>query len=278
MPFAGTHLFLGSDYGGNHKSSSYNTYGFLIVNGKPSRWLSIQRSIRTRYLENARRMSFKQLGDRQRQEALIPFLQAADTLDGHLVVFVVHKSVRLHPSKKEDIHKWRQLLSLSAKWNHRSFEEAFRKAHFFALLVSQWSQPFMDVTWISDQDEFVGNDERLDDAQNLAAKLSTLYLPHTLRVFAMNTTKVDGPGREFEDLVAIPDLAVGMLSELSSSLAKGSAWEELNGRTLLEENDIQLKSEVIADWFWYADASLRRTCIVIDKFGKGARVFKLDML
>jgi hypothetical protein len=271
-------LFIGSDYGGNHKGSAYNSYAFVVVNDKPSQWLLMQRNIRARYLPNARRMSFKRLNDPHRQEALIPFLQAADTLDGHLVVFLVHKSVRLHPSKEGDVQKWRQLLTLSAKWNHRAFEEALRKVHFFSLLVSGWSQPLMDVTWISDQDEFVDNEQRLDDAQKIAARISTLYLQHTLRVFAMNTTQIDGPGREYEDLVAIPDLAAGMLSELSSALAKGTAWSDFNGRNLLEDGAIQIKSDVISDWFWHEGANLHRTCIVLDKVADKSRVFKLDRL
>lgn len=278
VQFPGTHLFVGSDYGGDHKASKYKTYAFVVVNDAPSPWLSMQRRIRAYYLENARRMSFKRLGDPQRQEALVPFLQAADTLNGHLVVFAVHKSVHLHPCKKEDIQQWKQLFELSANWNHRAFEAAFRKTHFFSLLVGQWSRPSMDVTWISDQDEFVANEARLDDAQRLAARLSTLYLPHSLRVFAMNTTKVDGPQLEFEDLLAIPDLAAGMLSELSSALAKGISWSDIDGRKPLYDGDIQPKSELLVDWFWHADASLRRTCIVIDKIGIKTRVFKLDQL
>jgi hypothetical protein len=122
----------------------------------------------------------------------------------------------------------------------------------------------MDVTWISDQDEFVDNEQRLDDAQKIAARISTLYLQHTLRVFAMNTTQIDGPGREYEDLVAIPDLAAGMLSELS--------------RNLLEDGAIQIKSDVISDWFWHEGANLHRTCIVLDKVADKSRVFKLDRL
>jgi hypothetical protein len=103
-------------------------------------------------------------------------------------------------------------------------------------------------------------------------------LPHTLGEFAMNTTKVDGPGLEFEDLVAIPDLTAGMLAELSSALAKGASWSDLNGRHALQMGIVQLKSELIADWFWHSDARLARTCIVIDKVDTRSRVFKLDML
>lgn len=276
-PFHGGHLFVGSDYGGDHKRSSYNTYAFVVVNDPPTKWLLLQKEIRSKQLKDSRRMSFKRLGDSQRQEALIPFLQAADTLDGHLVVFVVDKTVRLHPTSKEDVESWQRNFDLSARWNRRSFEHAIRKAHFFSLIVAQWSKPLMDVTWVSDQDEFVASDKHLDDAQKLAAQFSSLYLPHTLREFAMNTTEIDEPSLEFEDLVAIPDLAAGMLSDLSSTLAKGVSWADIDGRHVLESSALQTKSEILADWFWHSGANLRRACIVIDKVGTQSRVFKLDM-
>jgi hypothetical protein len=277
-PFSGGHLFIGSDYGGDHKNSSYNTYAFLLVDDRPSQWLSTQRRVRDTYFTDARRMSFKRLSDPQRQAALVPFLRAAHDLPGHLVVFVVHKSVRLHPTRGDNPDWARDMFALSANWKLPSLEDAIRKAHFFALLVSQWSNPFMDVTWISDEDEFVANERRLDDAQQIAARLSSLYLPHTLREFAMNTTKVDGPGLELEDLVAVPDLTAGMLAELSSALAKGTSWSDLSGRHALQMDVVQDKSELIADWFWHSDAKLARTCIVIDKVDARSRVFKLDML
>jgi hypothetical protein len=279
VPFSGGHLFVGSDYGGDHKRSSYKTYAFLIVPDKPSsQWLSMQRLIRAEYLKDARRMSFKRLDDPQRQAALVPFLQAAHDLPGHLVVFVVHKSVHLYPREKKGRDWARDIFALSASWKHLSLDDAVRKSHFFALLVGQWSRPLMDVTWISDEDEFVANDMRLDDSQQIAARLSSLYLPHTMRKFAMNTTRTDGPDLEFEDLVSIPDLAAGTLAELSSTLARGVSWSDLSARHELQMDAVQPKTELIADWFWRSNAKLGRTCIVIDRVEARSRVFKLDML
>jgi len=278
VPFSGRRLLIGSDYGGNHSASSYKTYGFLVANDEPSSWLRERKSIRAEFLTDGRRMSFKRLSDPQRQAALVPFLEAADGISGHLVVFVVHKSVRLHPSKKGDIREWQKNLGLSGKWNHQAFEEAFRKAHFYALLTSQWSRRRMDVTWISDQDEFVANEKRLDDAQKLAAKLTMLHSPHSLGIFAMNTTRIDEASREFEDFVAIPDLAAGMLSDLSSQLVKSATWSDLGTSTVLQDDVLQPKSDLLVDWFWFEKANLRRTCIVIDNVEKQTRVFKLDHL
>ena len=277
MAFPGPHLFVGTDFGGNHKGSRYQTYAYLLVEDTPTRWLSMMREIRNSYLEDSRRMSFKKLGDPQRQAALIPFLDAADALSGHLVVFAVHKRVRLHPTKKGDLPDWQKRAQLSARWNHRALEEAIRKVHFFALLVGQWSSSKMDVTWISDEDEFVGNEKRLDDAQKLAAMFTKLYQPHGLGVFAMNTTSVDGADRYFEDLVAIPDLVGGMLAELSSALSGNSSWSDLGAENLLDDEKVQAKTWLISDWFWQSEAKLRKTCVILDDVGAALRVFRLDM-
>jgi hypothetical protein len=174
-PFVGRHLFIGSDYGGDHKDSSYKTYAFLLVDDKPSQWLSAQRRIRATHFTDGRRMSFKRLGDPQRQAALVPFLQAAHDLPGHLVVFAIHKSVNLYPMNKDDPDWAGKVFALSANWKRPSLDDAIRKSHLFALLVSQWSKPLMDVTWISDEDEFVANDKRLDDSQHCGSAFIVLF-------------------------------------------------------------------------------------------------------
>ena len=45
----------------------------------------------------------------------------------------------------------------------------------------------MDVTWITDDDSIVANAGRLDDVHQFAARLSAVFVPHQLGVFAMNT-------------------------------------------------------------------------------------------
>ena len=223
-------------------------------------------------------MSFKRLGDPMRQAALVPFLEAADTLEGQLVVFAVHKSVRLYPTKNEHLNEWKSHLGLRANWSAKAFEDAFLKAHLFSLLLAQWAWPKNDITWISDQDESVANARRLEDVHQLAARLTSLYVQHSMGVFAMNTTDVDGLGRELEDLVAVSDLAAGMVSEVSSQLSKGTTWSDLHQPKELYDGDVQYKSELLTDWFWYRDAKLGRTCIILDKVKNKMRVFKLDYL
>jgi hypothetical protein len=94
----------------------------------------------------------------------------------------------------------------------------------------------------------------------------------------MNTTEIDGGGREIEDLVAVSDLAAGMMAELCSALATGATWSDMKRLKVLDEFVLQPKSELLLDWFWYPNARLKRTCIVLDKDTPQSRVFRLDRL
>ena len=133
-----------------------------------------------------------------------------------------------------------------------------RVAHFFSMFLGTWSSPGMDVTWITDDDSIVANTGRLDDVHQFAARLSAVFVPHQLGVFAMNTVSYDNKARGFEDFVAIPDLAAGMISEALSvtpSQEQGRANE-------YRPEQLSAKSEVIADWFWHRSGPLKKICIL----------------
>jgi hypothetical protein len=155
---------------------------------------------------------------------------------------------------------------LSGKWDQSSFEAMFRTAHMFAVFLSLWSRPRMNVTWITDEDEIVANDNRLDDTHQIAARLFSRYVPHKMGVFAMNSTTIDESDRFFEDFVSISDLAAGMLSEVANKLSE-------NGRIPAQQMEKEAsvftdKTSVISDWFWSPHSTLHKTCILIDRFDK----------
>jgi hypothetical protein len=174
-------------------------------------------------LADGRRISFKRLGDNRRRRALIPFLEAAESISGHLVSLIVTKELTHMSAWSELPSDLPTQLGLTAKWSTSSFESMFRTAHMFALLLALWARPLIDVTWITDQDEIVANEARLDDTHQIAARLTSMYMPHSMGIFAMNSTLIDSDDRPFEDLVAIPDLAAGMLSELAGRLTIGGS-------------------------------------------------------
>jgi hypothetical protein len=260
-PFLGSHLMFGSDYSGDHAKSPFRIYGFLVADEEGSpQWPARCHAVREKHLKDGRRMSFKNMNDVQRRRALIPFLEAAEYIEGHVVVVAVTKQLRQMSSAPTSMQVWRDTHGLQAKWDLRAFEQMVRVAHFFSMFLGTWSSPGMDVTWITDDGSIVANAGRLDDVHQFAARLSALFVPHQLGVFAMNTVSLDSKARGFEDFVAIPDLAAGMIGEVLSvtrSQEQGRRPNEYGA----EESSI--KSEVIVDWFWHRSGPLKKICILI---------------
>jgi hypothetical protein len=220
-------------------------------------------------------MAYKRLDDPLRQKALLAFLSAAANLNGHLVAVAVDKQKKwlsTIPGASDDLQRG---FGLKAQWKPRALESMMRKVQFPAILLSLWARPLGSVTWITDQDEFVSNDSRHDDALLAAARMSSFYAHHPMSVFRMVTTAQDPELKDYEDLCAIPDLAAGMLSEVSTRLSKGADWKD-EFRRVLNKGLLQ-KADIIADWFFDETTILRKTFISIDLEGHSYRVRKIWM-
>jgi len=259
-PFLGSHLMFGSDYSGDHAKSPFRIYGFLIADedGSPE-WPVRCHAVREKHLKDHRRMSFKNMNDGRRRRALVPFLEAAEYLQGHVVVVAVTKQLEHLSSTPTSMQFWRDSHGLDAKWDPKAFEQMVRVAHFFSMLLGVWSSPGADVTWITDDDSIVANAGRLEDVHQFVARLSGLFVPHDLGVFAMNTASSDSESCGFEDFVAIPDLAAGMIGEvLSATRSQGQ------GRpNEYRPEALSSKSITIADWFWHRSGPLKKLCILV---------------
>lgn len=274
-PRDSAHLVIASDYGGEHKKATHLIYCYLVARGGIAEWQSSNQAAR-RYLANERRMAYKRLDDPLRQSALIPFLAAAAGLDGHLVVIAIDKKKKwlsIAPGESTSASLL-EALNLKGKWNPRALEGMLRKVHITAILLSLWSRPYGNVTWITDQDEFVANDLRHDDALSAAARFSSFYVDHPMGVFRLNTTDQDIGARDFEDLCAIADLSAGMLSEVSTRL-RNRSWED---RLWTLEGELPQKADLIGDWFWDDRMTLRKTLITIDSYGTKFGVRKVSRL
>ena len=149
-----------------------------------------------------------------------------------------------------------------------------RKVQFPAILLSLWARPLGNITWITDEDEFVSNDSRHDDALLAAARMSSFYAHRPMGVFRMVTTAQDPEFKDYEDLCAIPDLT-SMLSEVSTRLLKDADWKDQFRRAL--DKPLLPKADIIADWFWDVTTVLRKTFISIDLEGNSYRVRKIWM-
>lgn len=265
-PFDGRHLFVFSDYGGAHKKATHLTYSYLIFENAPSSWLSETARIRSTYLTDGRRISFKRMNDANRQKAIVPFLQAADTLSGHLVTIAVDKRKRALAGESNSLALWQRHHGLSGRWNQKSFEDMTRKCLFFAALMSVCGRTQSNISWITDQDEFVANEHRLDDAQRFAARALAQFHPNKSGIFAMNHAAIDAPDLQYEDLCAVADLAAGMTADVCTELSLAGAWRT-GERRPLHEDEMQGKTSLLSDWFGFTGGSLMKTLLLIEHEG-----------
>jgi hypothetical protein len=155
-PFQGTYLLFGSDYSGDHVGSRFKIYAFVVADadGSPE-WPARCREVRRKFLSDGRRMAFKNLNDGQRRRALIPFLDAAEYLDGQVVAVAVTKKLSGLSTSTNSLRQWADLHGLRGRWDPKSFEQMARVAQFFALFLSVWSLPGTHVSWVTDNDAIV---------------------------------------------------------------------------------------------------------------------------
>ena len=259
-------MLIGSDYSGTHSKSRYITYSFLVADADRSPDYPLKRRIlREEYLPNNRRMSFKNLNDRYRREALQPFLQTAELLMGLGVVIVVHKDLRRMTTGSNTLKVWKNLHGLQGKWTAYAFEDMVRIVHFLCLLISDFSKPLQHITWMTDQDEIVANDGRLTDVLNLVARMTGLYIKHPLGELAGNSTEIDTSDRRCEDFGAIPDLIAGAFSEVVNVWSTQDEWNK-DKELSLDPKYLSEKSNVISTWFCQENQNLKRSIILIDRY------------
>jgi hypothetical protein len=268
-------LLIASDYGGNHSKASHLIYCYLVVKDGGREWLSAIAETRRQRMADRGVMSYKRLGDPVRQQALIPFLEAAANLDGHLIAIAVDKRRKWLTIVNGDVDRIVSAFTLKASWNRRALEAMLRKTHFVGLILSMFALKMSNITWITDADEFVANDIRHDDALASAARFCDFYIPGPQAIFRLNTTAQDDDGTDFEDLCAIPDLAAGMLSEISTKLTQAGSWENRMEKAIVGE--LPTKASILADWFWDSEMRLRKTLISIDMLQAQYSVRRVSM-
>ena len=201
-------LIIACDYSGDAKQYNFRSQTFLMVDGGALwHWDRLRLRLRADCFKEPRRISFKNVTERQRAAALVPFLRAANTLPGVLFTLLVDKrigSVFQADDKLDDYGAslWRRLEPVDV----RSRERLFLLAHSVGLLLSGFSSAGQDVLIISDEDAMFANDQRHRLACELLACVGSHYLTHTLGRLQVCTTRSDTGRLDLEDLAAIPDL------------------------------------------------------------------------
>lgn len=277
-PLDGPVIYVASDYGGAHNASLFETVSVLYLDMQASsEWEYRRRAVRKRYLSDGRRMAFKKLNDSKRQDALVPFLDAANRITGLLLTLAVRKSIQNLCSDEELFAYSKKQLSLDNGMNYASFERMLRIVNLVAMLSGGLSKHGQSIYWISDEDALFANDRRSQDLKKILDRWSGHYVAHPLGEVGVGTTMIDEGDRTDEDLNAIPDLAAGAVAEVTTALAQACGGTIPIKIEVPFDHKLSPKTELIYSWIEDDKYSLQRAVIVIEKqHPKGFSVAKLD--
>lgn len=263
----GDTIYVTSDYSGFHDSSNYIVITILLADLYSCQFWEFQRrSIRKRYLAN-RRMSYKKLNDKKREEALVPFLEAAGSINGLCASLIINKKIDGLITTRSTLQDLMQSVGIKGKWNIYEYERMARVAHFVSLFLAGFAKPSMNVIWITDDDEIVGSAERKADCAHLVSAFTSSYIPYSLGELCMGTTALDEGDFLEEDFAAIPDLVAGSLSDMMTVIGNQENWID-------EASEIEgekLKSRLILSWLIRTLKKLCHINLVFEHLG-GSRI------
>lgn len=260
-------LLLGSDYSGESSDSPYSVYSFVMTTlDSWKKWESSRIEIRRTHLTEFRRMSFKRLNDGQRRRALMPFLQAANDLNGLSFSIAVNKECKSFFEKTPPLNLSNPEFARYRKWKPAVLEKAFFIVHVLGTLLGGLAACGQDVFWFSDEDSIAANDERISELTSLFAWISSSYLDFDLGNLRCGTSRSDNGTLQLEDFLAIPDLVAGAIAEqmrtpFLNPSSTGNFW--------MSRGDFSNKTRNITWWLSDASQSLKRLLCIIEPAPKG---------
>jgi hypothetical protein len=256
-------LIIGSDYSGESKEEPFVVYSFLLAGNKDwTQWEDQRIKLREAIMPDARRMSYKKLGDRYRRELLLPILKAADELNGLSVSVAINKTCHSVFASTGPLDLKNPNFASFLKWQPDVLEKAFTVLHCLGVLVAGTARSGQNLLWFTDQDAIAANTEMLTTLTKAFGWISSGYLAFDLGHIRCGTTQCDNGGMQIEDFVAIPDLIAGALSEQFRATVSAGMRDD---RFLwLSGSDMKEKAQPITFWFGTSQKRLKKHLFVID--------------
>jgi hypothetical protein len=259
----GRAIFVSSDYSGQGGQRLFEALSFLLADYELcGAWETMRLLVRSQYLSDGRRISYKTLRDGKRRRALLPFLNAADNIPGLMLTILIDRRIRSLFSETGKLGMDQPLLRDYAHWPGGVLEKALRVAHFVGLFVAGLSSRHQDLWWLTDEDDIVANEQRLREFVNLFGGISSQYLKHEMGHCRIGTTKLDKGKRNWEDLASIPDLVAGALCEVITECHKR---DTIPGGEIMHTppDDLSSKANEIMNWFSDNTQPLKRAVYLI---------------
>jgi len=264
-----TTLLIGADYSGEDGKAPYRVYSLLLTSMDAwAGWEPKRLQIREEYFSDSRRISFKKLSDRQRSRSLLPILTAANSLDGLVFSLAINKQCPSVFAARPPLDLGNPQFAAFRKWKPNVLEKAFLILHISGLLVAGLAEPGQDLLWFTDQDPIAANDQRVCELTQLFTWISSFYLTFDMKHCRCGTSRCDSGTLQIEDLLAIPDLVAGALSEQLTVRANDPA--ELTGVFWMHRGDFSEKTRNITWWLSDASQPLKRLVCVVDPNQNGS--------
>jgi hypothetical protein len=267
-----TRLIVGSDYGGQHADSQYESLAFVVADATAlGPWFDARARCREAHLPDGRRMSFKSLNDRLRVAALPDFLSAADHIPGLLLVALFDKRIGSIFASDEDQAVLPAELQRLVEWPVRTQERMLRVCHILALILAGLTRELQNILWITDEDAIAANAERHTLFTRAFGIIASHYLEHGLGHLRVATTASDTGDRNLEDFVAVADLAAGAVCHVVNAYGL-TGLSEVPGLVVPPPRGAPLKVEWLLNWFSNDCTPLRRLILSFEVIDNSPRL------
>lgn len=265
----GPEVLVASDYGGSHKTSSYETFSFLVGSTSGATdWERFRRDVRQYFASDNRRMAYKKLRADRDIEWMIAFLDAANYFPGVIVTFLVEKHLKPIVGDYGSPFWFPEMVVAERGWNQRAFRKLSLVANMGGLLLAGLTEPSQDMLWVTDQDEIAPNPKKHDHAGHILHHYISTLAPEKTGFITFATTELDIGERRHEDAVAISDLAAGALAEAMSRVKT----EGLSASSLLDvplPEHLPRKARIVMRWLSSHDYPLRRLGVILGRDERG---------
>lgn len=171
-----------SDYGGEHKSSKYRTYSFLVCsfdNFLMATFFKRMKEIRKKYKLEEKEIAFKDFKFGPIKRSLDEYLTAlSHFVPGLLFTLVVDKDIDTlygENGKKDKVNASNKLQELGiGKWKPDVAEKLTTVVHIISYLVSLLSDKRQKIFWMTDHDS-IAEEKSIQDTLNFFSEILYYY-------------------------------------------------------------------------------------------------------
>lgn len=231
-----------SDYGGEHNSSKYNTYSFLICAKDPLDLFFKQMSrIRSKHGLNKpyKEICYKNFNYGPLKRSLIEYLECCSlNIIGFTFTLVVSKEIdsihAFYKSQKDIkeklieelklINESEDVLKLVSKSKPHVISKQFIILHTISYLISLLAENGHNIVWQSDNDAIFSNEKQTEWCKSAFAQILSKYTNKDFPSIAVGT-----PIKELQklnDLGSVPDLIAGAVEAYFSKVYDNPSSED----------------------------------------------------